>query len=636
MHFSKFSEYLEKLESTPSRLEMTSQLSTIFKELAPDEVAKASYLLEGRLMPQYLSLEFQMSVKMVVRALARTEWQLPGSENTAATDTLFGEVNWLARESFVTSMYKRLGDVGAAAQELAQLQQKNRTIGVRTLAQTADSAEVENVADTEKDHIFSVGSELTITQVYSALFEIAGEGGSGSQERKVQLVVALLNQLDPISAKYVCRIIVGTMRLGFSTMTLLDALSWAMTGTKGESGLLEEAYQKKADIGKLAESYLTHTDEAKRQAALSNYTIEVGVPIVPQLCQVLASPEEVIEKMEGIYVEAKYDGLRVQIHLSKKGLPNPLAGGGELLHIKAFTRNLEDSTHMFPELSKLLELVDAQEAIFDGEAIGYDPATGKLLPFQETITRKRKHDIAKTALNVPLKFFIFDILSIDGKSLLQTELRERKKLLEKTLQETEQFVRTNFLSTSDPKELQSFHEKQLAAGLEGVVIKQVESPYQSGRKGWYWVKMKQAAGAHAKLQDTIDCVVLGYYLGRGKRTGFGLGAFLVGVLTSENTVVTIAKVGTGMSDEQIKDLKRRADALEVKTQPASYSVTKGLIPDVWITPQIVVEIAADEVTRSPLHTAGVALRFPRLIKLRSDKAWGDATTLAQLQQIAQL
>ncbi len=618
MHFSDFSHHLEKLEQTASRLEMTAQLAEVFKVLAAEEVAAASYLLEGRLLPAYQSLEFQMSIKTVVRALARAQWQSSQADGSdTAVDTLFGEVDWSSREETVNTAYKRLGDIGAAAQEL--------------LAQSNVQVELES----EPKKNTSTANALSIVEVYAALIEIAKSSGEGSQEQKVQLLVSLLNRLEPVAAKYVCRIIVGTLRLGFSTMTLLDALSWAMTGTKAENSLLEAAYQKKADIGKLAESYLKHKDAAARQQALADYTIEVGVPIVPQLCQVLASPEEVIEKMEEVYVEAKYDGLRVQIHVSRKGMPNPVAGGASV-QIKTFTRNLEDSTHMFPELVALLDQIKADEAIFDGEAIGYDAATGALLPFQETITRKRKHDVEKTAQSVPLKFFIFDILAVDGRSLLETPLTERKKLLQTILTQNEQFVITSFLTTADPKELQAFHEEKLAAGLEGVVIKQVDSPYQSGRKGWYWVKMKQTAGAHAKLHDTIDCVVLGYYLGRGKRTGFGLGAFLVGVLTSEQTVVTIAKIGTGMSDEQIKELKQLADALAVDTQPTAYSVSKELVPDVWMRPELVVEIAADEVTRSPSHTAGVALRFPRLIKLRKDKTWEDATTLAQLKQIAQL
>ncbi len=631
MQFATFSEYLEKLENTPSRLAMTEQLAAVFKELKGDEIAEASYLFEGRLLPQYQSLEFQMSVKMVVRALARTEWPLPALGTETAPESLFGEIDWSEREEFVTAVYKRVGDIGATAQELAALY--NHQQHKPDLSSSSNSSSEATVP--KKVTVRSKDSRgPSISEVYTALLAIARDGGEGSQDRKVQLLVQLLNTLEPLSSKYVCRIIVGSMRLGFSTMTLLDALSWAMTGTKAESGLLENAYQKKADIGKLAQTYLSLQDEKERQQALENYSVEVGVPIVPQLCQVLASSEEVVNKMATVYSEAKYDGLRVQIHLSKKGLVSKIED--EKIYVKAFTRNLEDSTHMFPELQKLLKLVAAEEVILDGEAIGFDRATGKLLPFQETITRKRKHDIAATALTVPLKFFIFDVLAVDGRSLLKTELSERKKILKNILTETEEFVLTEYLETSDPKHLQRHHEEQLAAGLEGVVVKQVDSPYQSGRKGWHWVKMKQAAGTHAKLQDTIDCIVLGYYFGRGKRTAFGIGAFLVGILNAEQSVVTIAKIGTGISDEQLRDLKLRCEVLKTETKPNSYVVTKELTPDVWIKPELVTEIAADEVTRSPMHTAGVALRFPRLIRLRDDKNWQDATTVDELKKIAQI
>lgn len=594
MLFSEFSQFLTRLEQTASRLEMTAILAELFKKLEPTEVPQASYLLEGRLVPQYQSLEFQLSATMMLRALAR----IASQEGSATMETsLFGETDLSAAEALVLKKYKTLGDIGRVAEEVTQ---KN---------------------EAKSEHV-----RLTITQVYDRLTEIARAAGEGSQEQKVAQVVSLLEQLDPLSNRYVSKVIVGKLRLGFATMTLLDGLSWSMTGTKEESGLLETAYQKKADIGKLAQVYLSHENEVARHTALEEYTVEVGIPVSPQLCQILGSADEVVEKMTEVFVEPKYDGLRVQIHIKK-------SGENGKTQIKVFTRNLEDASHMFPELEQLVPLLQADSVILDGEAIGYDPVTGKLMLFQETITRKRKHDIAETAKTVPLKFFIFDVLAIDNKPLLQVSLQERKKLLKDLFNETEQFTQTSYITTSNPKELQNYHNLQLAEGLEGVVIKQVNSPYQSGRKGWYWVKMKQAEGEAGKLRDTLDCVVMGYYVGRGKRTAFGIGAFLVGILTSEKTVVTIAKIGTGISDEQLRDLKNRCDALKTESQPAGYLVSKIMIPDVWIEPQLVVEVAADEITRSPQHTAGLALRFPRLVKIRDDKAWEDATTLPDMQQM---
>jgi DNA ligase-1 len=198
------------------------------------------------------------------------------------------------------------------------------------------------------------------------------------------------------------------------------------------------------------------------------------------------------------------------------------------------------------------------------------------------------------------------------------------------------FFETPYIITNDPDELRTYHEHQLAEGLEGAVIKQLDSEYQSGRKGWNWVKIKEEEGTRGKLRDTLDCVVMGLYAGRGKRTEFGLGAFLVGVLDAEQRIKTIAKIGTGLSDEQFRELKKKTEPLMVESPPALYEVSKALVPDIWLQPSVVVEVAADEITRSPQHTAGVALRFPRLVRFREDKAWADVTTLAEVTQLSQL
>ncbi|PIR61933.1 MAG: hypothetical protein COU66_01195 [Candidatus Pacebacteria bacterium CG10_big_fil_rev_8_21_14_0_10_44_11] len=591
MKFANFAAHLSQLEQTPSRLAMTEILAKLFHQLDKTEIAQACYLLEGQLVPQYLSLEFQLSVKMVLRALAKIQAKKFGQLSEGKT--LFGESDLSQVEARVQRQYKKLGDVGALAQELLSNNQS---------------------------------TALSLNQVYDQLVAIAKEGGEGSQERKLTGLTELLDKLEALSAKYVCRIIVGRLRLGFSTMTMLDALSWAQTGSKAETPLLEEAFQRKADLGKLAETYLAAKTESNRAAMLKNYQAEAGVPIVPQLCQRLNDPQEVIEKMQQVIVEPKYDGLRVQIHLNKSSSGQP--------EIMAFTRNLENVTHMFPELNKLSVVLNADSVILDAEAIGYDPSSGKLLPFQATIRRKRKHQVEQTAQSVPLRFFIFDVISVNGQSLIDKKLQERKDVLIKLIKQNDTFVVTEYIITSDPKELQNFHESQLGDGLEGVVMKQVAAPYQSGRKNWYWVKMKEKTGTQGKLTDTLDCVVMGYYFGRGKRTVFGIGAFLVGVLDGEN-FKTLAKIGTGLSDEQFKELKRRSDVVAVLEPPKEYTVAKSLRPDVWLIPKIVVEVAADELTKSPQHSAGLALRFPRLVKFRDDKSWQEATTLQEVISMAE-
>jgi len=174
--------------------------------------------------------------------------------------------------------------------------------------------------------------------------------------------------------------------------------------------------------------------------------------------------------------------------------------------------------------------------------------------------------------------------------------------------------------------------------LEGVVVKKWEAPYDPGRRGYTWVKFKQEKGKKGGgLADTLDCVVMGYYRGRGKRAEFGIGAFLVGVRRG-GEFLTISKVGTGLSDEQWREMYRKCQRSSVKSQekPKKYVVAKELVPDVWCQPKIVVEVEADNITKSPTHTAEYALRFPRLVQFRDDRSPRDATTLKEAEKLYRL
>ena len=577
MTFHDFCTRLSAIEKTSSRLEMTALLADLFNTLHRDDVEPACWLLLGRLAPLYVNLEFNFAEKMVMRVLAELD-----VSPTAKTDSK-------ERLSSVLSLFKSYGDLGDVAEHL-----------LHTRAEDTRS----------------------IPEVFNALLALAKEGGTGSQERKLQHMAEILRHSSGLTAKYTVRILLGTLRLGFSQMTLLDALSWAKTGDKSLRKPLELAYQMKADIGKLARVFL-----AEGEKGLDSFDIELGIPIAPALCQRLHTADEMIEKMGKVYVEPKYDGTRVSIHIKKSG---------KEWQIRTFTRNLEESSGMFPELAtdQALDAIDADEIILDSEAVGDDPETDKLLPFQQTIQRKRKHDIEETAARVPLRFFVFDILYKNGKNLLHIPLHDRKKILEQTVKQGSVFVLAPYIITDSPKELREFHAKQLSAGLEGAVIKQYASEYQPGRRGWSWVKFKEEEGAVGKLSDTLDCIVMGYYKGQGKRAGFGVGAFLVGVRDEKSdTIRTVAKIGTGLSDDQWKELKTRAEKLTVKSQPKEYLVHENLIPDVWMRPALVVEVAADEVTNSPTHSAEKALRFPRLERFRDDKTPDQATTVKELRAI---
>ena len=480
MTFLTFCDQLEKIQVVSARLEMTRLLADLFARLNDEEIEHAVWMTLGRLVPKFESLEFQVAEKMMIRALS--EVVVNDLSQTSVNDSadLFGSVD---QTSKIKTAFSHMGDLGAVAESI-----------------TSEKKDARELLD-----------------VYRALENIAKESGEGSQERKQHLLIALLRESAPLSAKYITRIVLGTLRLGFSDMTIIDAFSWMLTGDKSLRDELEDAYQRNTDLGKMARALKKEGIEGTRRI-----NVELGVPLFPALCQRLKTAEEMIEKMGTVITEPKYDGTRVMIHIRK---------AGKNWKVRTFTRNLEESSGMFPELlnEQALNDIRAEEVILDSEAVGYDSVTGALLPFQQTITRKRKHDIAEVSLQVPLRFFVFDVLDLNGKSLLKVPLDERKKILDTVVRDGSVFVKAPVEIVSSPERLRELHTAYLEQGLEGVVIKQLHSEYQPGRKGFSWVKFKEEEGASGKLSDTIDAIVMGYYVGQGKRTGFGIGAFLVGI-----------------------------------------------------------------------------------------------------------
>lgn len=595
MDFSTFSTYLQKLEKISSRLEITAILAELFKKASVEEMGKVSYLSLGRLAPFYEGIEMSLAERMVIRALTLA----------------YGE-----SETKVTASYKKLGDLGEVAAKLSsQLPAKS--------------------------------AKLTVTEVHTQLYQIATTAGAGSQSKKLNLLSQLLKNSDPISAKYLIRIIVNKLRLGFSDKTLIEALSWMATGGKGLKGELERAYFVHPDIGELAAIF-----KKDGLRGLNKMQVAVGVPVMPQLCQRVAGSLEIIEKMGSVTCETKFDGTRVQLHLDRERRTED----GEQIGlwesekpkylVKTFTRNLEENTGMFPDLIAAADKqLDASSVILDGEAVGINPKTGQLLPFQETVQRKRKHGITAKAVEIPLRLFVFDLLYLNGRSLMNLPLRERRELLRKVVQEPEASKQKTLSGglrvaehtvISSAKELDRALDKAHADGLEGLVLKDPASTYEAGSRGFSWVKFKRGGESDetGKLSDTIDAVVLGYDKGEGKRTAFGIGAFLVGVYDGANDqFVTIAKIGTGLSDEQWGEMRRRCDALKLKESLKNVIVNKMLAPDVWVTPKMVVVIRADEITRSPVHSAGYALRFPRLLSFREDKSAQQATSLKEFHDL---
>jgi DNA ligase-1 len=562
MKFSEFAIYLEKLEKTSSRLAITDILADLFKKANKDEIDKVIYLSLGILAPSFRGIVFNAADQMMIRSIG---------------------IAFEIDIKKVKSSYKKLGDLGLVSFELNHQ---------------------------------STHTDPSVSEVFEQLRLAAIEGGEGSQDRRVNKISEILKSVDPLSAKFITRIPLGKLRLGFSDKTIIDALSLKEKGDKSLSPRLKKAFEVMPDIGLLG-----------KEMKLSPKPV-LGIPVLPELAQRLNSPEMMIKKMGEVAVEPKFDGLRVQIHFRR----GPRAKHGEIF---AFTRNLHDITPMFPELNQMAEFVKADELILDSEVIGINEKTLQDLNFQETMTRRRKHNIEIISLKIPVKFCVFDILYKDKESLLDKNFIKRKEILKNTIKTNNLLQAVDFIITKDPKVIENNYKKELSKGLEGVMIKKIDSNYVPGRTGWNWVKMKQTEASAGKLIDTVDCIVMGYSVGKGKRTSFGLGQFLVGVRESENgdIIKSISKVGTGLTDQEFHELKTRLQKLKVKVKPKNYEVNKILEPDYWVTPSLVVEIAADDITKSPNHTAGLALRFPRLVKFRDDKSINEATTLKEVEKM---
>jgi len=472
--------------------------------------------------------------------------------------------------------------------------------------------------------------KLTVEDVFAVLSEIAHTSGVGTVEKRVGLFSDLVKQLDSTSVKHLVRISLGKTRLGIGDPTVLDGLALAILGDRSKRKLLEKAYNETSDLGLIGKTLCE-----KGLGAVQKLTVTVGRPIRSELCERLPNPEKVFAKMgESVHATPKYDGFRVQIHKN----------GDE---VSMFSRNLEDMTPMFPELIEgVKKQVKEKTVILDTEALAYQPESEEFLPFQETTKRRRKHNITEVALQLPLKAFVFDILYLDGKSLIDTPLVQRVQILNEVIQGDETLIPAPGKILHKPEELQLMLDDSISKGLEGVVVKKIDSLYEAGGRNFNWVKLKRHS--NGELHDTIDCVILGYIFGRGKRTEFGAGALLVGVYDREkDEFVSVTKIGTGLSDEEWRSIKEKTRGLEIDHKPAR--VHSKIEPSVWVKPEIVIEVLADEITRSPNHTAGMkeedgkvseqgyALRFPRLVRFREgDKKPEDATSVKELVEMYQL
>ncbi len=542
------------------------------------------YLLDGRIAAKYESIEFNFSVKMLLNSIQLIEDEKEQGSNIKAE-------------------YSKVGDIGDFTYKIRQ--------GF-------------------KDH---ENKAFEILEIYKVLHTIANTSGKGSQALKISIFSKLFKEISALEAKYIARIIVGSLRLGMNEKTLIDALSWAKAGDKSLKKVLEGAMGVRSDIGLIAEDVFK-TELSEINTKFQNYTIIPGVPIASKLVEREKGVGAVFERIPEGYMQPKLDGLRAQIHKFKQD---------GLSIVKVFSRNFEDITAMFPDLVEAVKDMPISSFVIDSEAVAYDFETKKMLPFQETIQRKRKHGIDDLSKQIPVRSMFFDVLFFEGKDLSRLSIEERVPYLDIIGKHSKYIIKLETIKFNSEIELSEFFENCLKRGLEGVIVKKIGTVYEAGTRNFDWIKLK--ASSRSELVDTIDAVVMGYYFGTGARNKFGLGALLIGVYNEkEDRYETVAKVGTGITDEQFVTIKTDLLGITLKQSCDKYLINNSLEPDVYVYPKIVVEVEADELTLSKVHTAcigklegkGISMRFPRLKIWGRDKDPDQATSTEELFRMYEL
>ena len=577
MKFSKFCTYLEKLEGTSLRNEMTVVLAELFKKLAEQEIKPAVYMLQGRIAPSFTGIEFNFSIKLLLRS--------------------FAKAHNLELEK-VQQIYKQKGDIGLAGAVINE---------------------------------GSKSKSWDISYIFGKLQSLAGLSGKNSQADKQNLFAELIKGTSENELKYLARIVVGNLRVGFSDKTILDSISWTLYQDKSLRSTLDYAYGVRVDLGLIAEIALI---DGKK--VLEQLTSVVGTPVAPKLVEREKSTGSIFKRLGPCFIQPKYDGLRMQIHYSKKGweLATEIKSRE---HVAIFSRNMENITHMFPDIVAAVQELHVESVVLDSEAIGFDPKTGKLLPFQETITRKRKSDILEKAKSIPLKVFVFDVLFLNGRDMLKKPLNERISAMEKVMSghKNINILAAETIKAENESDISLIFQRFVKEGLEGVIAKTLTDTYEPGTRNYVWIKLK--AASQSELVDTVDAVALGYYLGTGVRAKFGIGAILIGIYDDkEDKFKSLTKVGTGFKDEQWGSIKTALDSFRMEKVPDNVMIDKKLVPDVICKPEIVVVVDADSISRSKTAT-GLSLRFPRLKEFdRKDKNPEQVTSVKELTEMFNL
>jgi len=561
MNYLEFVEVYEKLSGTSKRLEKTEILAEFLKKLKKEGKSEWIYLILGRVVPDYDSGEIGISTQLAIKAIAHS----------------FG-----IKSEEVLKRFKKVGDMGEIAEEFAG-KKKQSTLGTK---------------------------RLSVERVFEDLRKMMSVEGNGSVDRKMDLVSGLLGNASPKEAKYILRTLLSDLRIGLAAPTIVEAIASAFFSSNRDemAERIQEAYDLANDFALVLDAASSGLEE------LEKISVEPGRPLNVMLAVKVGSVEEAFEVCgKPAAIEQKYDGFRVLLNKKENG------------EISLFTRRLENVTNQFPDVVEAVRKgIRGESFILDSEVVGFDPKTGKYMPFEAISQRiKRKYEIESLVKKLPVELNVFDVLFYNGKSLINSPFRERRKIVEKIVKEKELVIRPAVqIVTDSEKEAMEFYERSLKAGEEGIMVKRLDAPYKQGRKVGYMVKLKPT-------MNDFDLVIVGAEHGTGKRGGW-LTSYIVACRDEKNNrLVEVGKVSSGLKEKEE----------EGTTYDEMTKLLKPLIIEekenfVRVKPKIVVSVNYQNVQESPSYGSGYALRFPRITHYRPDRRIDDIATLEDIKRAA--
>jgi len=436
-------------------------------------------------------------------------------------------------------------------------------------------------------------SPLSILGVYKNFREIAAAMGRRSRSRKESIVQSLLSEASALEAEYLARILYHEMRIGVVEGVMLDAIAKA---SDSSGDLIRRSLMMLGDIGEVARLALTGG-----KATLEQVKIDLFRPVRLMMAEMSHDLSEIIkEHKSGTAFEFKFDGARIQVH-KKNG------------DVRIFSRRLTDVTQSLPDVIEIIQRdVRAEEALVEGEvvAVGSDM---KPLQFQELMRRfRRAHEVDRAAQRIPLKLYLFDILYLNGRQLTDLEYQERWRLLAQICPPE---ILAERIITSDPHEIDDFLHKAMNAGHEGLMAKALDSPYILGVRGRKWFKIKPA--------DRLDLVIVAADWGYGRRSGWLSNYHLAVRDEATGELLEVGKTFKGLTDNEFDWMTRRLQQLKISED--KYTVQ--------VKPELVVEVAYNEIQRSPHYKSGFALRFARIVRIREDKRPEGSDTIERMRTL---